>query len=285
MCGANLVRHEAFKTTTTQWYRKMAKRNDLQWKEAVIRVLREHGLAMHYTDIAETILQKGYRKSVGATPAATVSVALNKSIKEEGVNSPFLRVAKGEYVLRELAGQVEQESVGDETADVSTESNAGLIKAFGMFWNRGHVLWNSKPRLLGIQQEGADPVDFAGQYGVYLLHDGREVVYVGRTTERRLGIRLCDHTKDRLSGRWDRFSWFGLALVTDKGKLQENPTTGAQAEDIIVSLEAVLIEGLEPRQNRRRGDNFRASEYLQMKDPELKKQEKKRLVEELIEKL
>lgn len=263
----------------------MAKRNDLQWKEAVIRVLREHGLAMHYTDIAETILQKGYRKSVGATPAATVSVALNKSIKEEGVNSPFLRVAKGEYVLRELAGQVEQESVGDETADVSTESNAGLIKAFGMFWNRGHVLWNSKPRLLGIQQEGADPVDFAGQYGVYLLHDGREVVYVGRTTERRLGIRLCDHTKDRLSGRWDRFSWFGLALVTDKGKLQENPTTGAQAEDIIVSLEAVLIEGLEPRQNRRRGDNFRASEYLQMKDPELKKQEKKRLVEELIEKL
>jgi hypothetical protein len=34
-------------------------------------------------------------------------------------------------------------------------------------------------------------------------------------------------------------------------------------------MEALLIEGLEPPQNRRRGDDFRAVEYLQAEDREL----------------
>lgn len=36
-----------------------------------------------------------------------------------------------------------------------------------------------------------------------------------------------------------------------------------------VRVEAVLIEGLEPRQNRKRGDDFKAVEYLQVEDPTL----------------
>ncbi len=41
-----------------------------------------------------------------------------------------------------------------------------------------------------MQQIGAMPVNFHGQMGIYLLYDGREVIYVGRTTDRALGKRL-----------------------------------------------------------------------------------------------
>ncbi len=72
-----------------------------------------------------------------------------------------------------------------------------------------------------MQQIGAEPVDFCNQLGIYLLYDGREVIYVGRTTDRPLGKRLYEHTIDRMSARWDRFSWFGLLPVSDDGSLGE----------------------------------------------------------------
>jgi hypothetical protein len=40
---------------------------------------------------------------------------------------------------------------------------------------------------------------------------------------------------------------------------------------LIPALEAVLIEALEPRQNRKRGDDLAAVEYLQRIDPEIEK--------------
>src|SRR5439155_10147535 len=116
---------------------------------------------------------------------------------------------------------------------------SGIIKAFGMFWRRDKVDWAIKPTLRGQQQEGADSVNFADQIGVYLLHDGREVVYVGRTAEKRLGTRLSEHTRDRLNGRWDRFSWFGLLEVTEEGKLAERQSNTIGSEDLIVTLEAL----------------------------------------------
>ena len=38
---------------------------------------------------------------------------------------------------------------------------------------------------------------------------------------------------------------------------------------MIETLEALLIESLEPPLNRRRGDNFSGAEYLQVPDPEI----------------
>jgi hypothetical protein len=37
-------------------------------------------------------------------------------------------------------------------------------------------------------------------------------------------------------------------------------------------MEALLIEALEPRQNRKRGDSFKAVEYLQIEDPRIEKE-------------
>jgi hypothetical protein len=121
-----------------------------------------------------------------------------------------------------------------------------------------------------MQQIGATPVDFHKQLGIYLLYDGREVVYVGRTTDRPLGRRLYEHTKDRMSARWDRFSWFGLLPVSETGVLGSLPVQYDSAK-LIPALEAILIEALEPRQNRKRGDDLAAVEYLQKVDPEIEK--------------
>ena len=90
--------------------------------------------------------------------------------------------------------------------------------------------------------------------------------------ERDLGQRLYVHTLDRLSGRWNRFSWFGLYSVSDAGKLMEESLAPSFAS-IVSAFEAILIETLEPPQNRRRGDDFTAVEYIQDIDPELREQE------------
>lgn len=73
-----------------------------------------------------------------------------------------------------------------------------------------------------------------------------------------------------MSARWDRFSWFGLLPVSEAGDLGKLPATFG-ATKMIPALEAILIEALEPRQNRKRGDDLAAVEYLQKEDPAIKK--------------
>ena len=115
-------------------------------------------------------------------------------------------------------------------------------------------------------------MDFGNQRGIYILYDHHTVVYVGRSVDRPLGKRLYEHTIDRLGSRWDRFSWFGLLDVTDDGTLEEIPIQ-VTLPSLIATLEALLIEALEPPQNRKRGDDFSVMEYIQDVDPELKERE------------
>ncbi len=259
---------------------------DMSWHDAIIKVLKESDSAMRYTDIAEKVVEDKLRESVGATPAATVNAYITSSIKKDGTNSPFIKVAKGEYFLREKI-DIPEVLVDDKTLideDTEEQTHNSIIQAFGMFWQRDMINWTRSPNLLGKQQIGADSVNFSDQLGVYLLYDGRDVIYVGRSVERPLGLRLFEHTQDRLKGRWDRFSWFGLHQVTEDGNLQKIDI--APTADIIIStLEALLIEGLEPPQNRKRGDDFNAIEYLQSEDPEIEKQRMRILLADMQTKL
>lgn len=43
------------------------------------------------------------------------------------------------------------------------------------------------------------------------------------------------------------------------------------AGKLIPAFEAILIKALEPRQNRKRGDDLAAVEYMQQLDPEVRK--------------
>lgn len=263
---------------------------ELKWKKAIEKVLNEEKKQLHYTEIAELIAERGYRKSFGATPQDTVSANLTTDINKKKEKSIFAKTAKGFYILRKYLNQIDNNTDDSEPViendKIVLKSSHKIINAFGIYWNRNLVHWKSQPDLLGIQQIGATEVNFKDQIGIYLLHDSRETVYVGQAIGQSLGKRLRDHTSDRLSGRWDRFSWFGFYPVTEEAELNLNVKfkefTIQNLGDI---LEAVLIESIEPRQNRKQGNSFVGLEYLQQEAPEIKKKLKRQIIKELTDKL
>jgi hypothetical protein len=257
----------------------------MKWIDAIKRVLQEEGQALHYEEISQKIIEKGYRDKVGATPAASVSSIITTDINNNGEKSAFIRVGLGEYYLKKntpiVASPQQQMTAEEELAEEQEIQQAaqeiiekGLIKSFGMFWSRDYIFWKNNPRMFGAEQNGATAVDFAGQVGIYMLHDGREVIYVGQAVEQSIIQRLYQHTSDRLGGRWNRFSWFGFRGVKQDGSLTEVKTDyAATIQELTDTFEAILVEGVEPRQNRKRGNSFYGIEYIQTKDPEISKQD------------
>ena len=269
--------------------------NDLKWKEAITKVLEKEKKALHYTEIAEFISERGYRKSLGATPQDTVSSVLTTDINTNKEKSIFAKVDKGMYILRRFLDDSSQLLTEEETeiqigGKISQKrtpiENNKVINAFGIYWNRNLVHWKTTPDLLGVQQIGASEVNFKEQIGIYLLHDNREIIYVGQAIDQSLGQRLKYHTSDRLSGRWDRFSWFGFYPVNENGGLDNNKIfENISVQNLGDTLEAILIESIEPRQNRKQGNLFFGLEYLQLEAPEIKKKMKEQLIRELTDKL
>ncbi|MDA5094263.1 HTH domain-containing protein [Aliiroseovarius sp. KMU-50] len=241
---------------------------DLPWISAIKQVLENSPDPMHYKTIAEEISKLELRASIGATPANTVNAYINTSINNDGDQSPFVKAGRGYYFLKSKLASMEVKNTSEQESD---QKASGVVQALGMYWRHTDVEWKSSPRLLGQEQVGSDVVDFSEQVGVYILHDRDRVVYVGRTTDRPIGQRLFEHTKGRLNGRWDRFSWFGLKSVSESGELSDVNLQGNDADVIIATLESVLIEALEPPQNRKRGDQLSTVEYLQVADPEKNK--------------
>ncbi len=249
------------------------------WKEAIKKVLAESSTPLHYTEISEQILSRGYYETDGATPAATVNAQLAHSIKHDEEKSPFIRVGKGIFTLKnsqaalvEVPAPAVNKKKLEKLAESDVESSDSIIQSFGMYWQRDLVVWRNDPKMYGKQQALSKPVDFGKQKGIYILYDHHTVVYVGRSIDRPLGKRLYEHTVDRLGSRWNRFSWFGLLDVTEEGSLRETALNTSLAS-LVATLEALLIEALEPPQNRKRGDDFSAIEYIQGIDPELKERE------------
>ncbi|NJD06762.1 MAG: hypothetical protein FIA97_09740 [Methylococcaceae bacterium] len=248
------------------------------WKEAIKKVLMESPSPLHYTEISEQILSRGYYKTDGATPAATVNAQIASSIKYDGDKSPFIRVAKGVYTVNTNSPQeiaptnLSIEKTPTSQLEEDGDSSESIIHSFGMYWQRDLVVWRNDPKIYGKQQALSKPVDFGRQKGIYILYDHHTVVYVGRSIDRPLGKRLFEHTVDRLGSRWNRFSWFGLLDVTQEGTLRETALSSSLAT-LVATLEALLIEALEPPQNRKRGDDFSGIEYIQEIDPELRERE------------
>lgn len=262
----------------------------MSWIDAIKRVLSESGEPMRASEIAQTIVDKKYRGKVGATPNTTVGSVLSQPPLRDEVE----KIERGIYRYPPVGasqGDAETTPAGTEpngselTAPLAanlTEDEPGLLNAFGLFWRRLEVDWlPSQPKLLGVQLAGSSAVDFGEQVGLYVLYDGSRLVYVGRVNEPRLAKRLREHTRDRLSGRWDRFSWFGVRAVTDEGLASFSSSATVSMDTLIKTLEALLIEALEPPQNRRQGDGFAELEFIQVLDPSIEKKRKKQLLNEL----
>lgn len=152
-----------------------------------------------------------------------------------------------------------------------------LIRNYGLFWRKDWVFWGSGPKsghLKGVpaRNRTAEPVDFRRQQGVYVLYDDTfKIVYVGQSggnDNKRIFDRLNDHTADKLSDRWTKFSWFGVRGVRKNGKLNaEKERSRPSIGGVLDHIEAILIAAAEPPHNRqsgRFGDDVRR--YLQWRD-------------------
>lgn len=251
---------------------------EMQWIEAIEKVIDEEGRPLHYSDIAEMIVEKGYRSSVGARPSMTIQVMLCNHFKSNK-DSTIVKVESGTYTLKKFLNKY------DEISGYEKESY--IIQSYGIQWSRNFVHWKNNPDIYGTQSIGALPVNFAKQIGVYCLIDGRETIYVGQAFSQSIGERLFQHTKDRFSGRWDRFSWFGLYTIDDDGNLKvtDETTRCISIENMCHTLEAILIEGIEPRQNRKSGNKFSGIEYNQQMDPLIERRHFMKILDEMKEKL
>ncbi len=151
------------------------------------------------------------------------------------------------------------------------------VRNYGHFWSRKLVNWGDRGRnrggdLLGYVTVNRRPrvTDFREQIGIYVLFgENREVVYVGQTGSgnRKLFLRLRDHTKDHLRDRWENFSWFGFGRVNQNGGLStaQRPDSVVQARSsaALDEIESVLLQLFEPRLNKQGSRWGNTQEYLQ----------------------
>lgn len=253
----------------------------MTWKEAIKKILEENKVGssyipMHYRDITNKIIDENLVDSYGKTPARTVSMTLTTS---KGI---FTRVDEGTYILSSSTKEkVKKENTNNtkekklspqKNVTTSCVNHEKLVPSYGMYWMRDAINWESVPKLLGVESTGASPIDLSEMRGIYMLYDGREVIYVGQAIDRPIIRRLLEHTKNRLATRWNRFSWFGLdGIRPDSGKIiKQSEVFTTDLHSLANVLEGILIEGLEPRQNRKQGDNFGFELYQEIDKDVLK---------------
>jgi hypothetical protein len=166
------------------------------------------------------------------------------------------------------------------------DSGQKIIANMGLYWKRENVRWvgsrSEKRKLIGkrAKEKTGGSVDFWKQTGIYALYNtDYDLIYVGQAgfgDKSCIGDRLKHHTRDDLSGRWDKFSWFGLRKVTNKNKLGNKPQhKGGNLTSIGNVLEAILIEVAEPPMNSQGGKfGNKVERYLQDEDERADKYDK-----------
>ena len=132
--------------------------SELTWRNAIDKVLGDSTTPLHYNEITERIIADRFRKNLGATPAATVIAMISSSIKHEGDASPYVRVAKGTFMMAKESGRRMFQQKYKLRPKISesddSEEQYEVVSSFGMFWRRDAVEWIAMPRLLGMQQIG-----------------------------------------------------------------------------------------------------------------------------------
>ena len=220
---------------------------------------------MHCDDITDIILNEGLKTTVGKTPSYTVAGIISR-LRSSGAG--ITKFAPGVYGLSDKA-EVQSQTTqaidveGDELDTTDATQNLA-VAAYGLYWERGKVDWSAK-RILGFDRRPTQAIDFADQQGVYLLHNWQSVVYVGRTAAKENGLfqRLNEHhTKHTWSGKWERFSWFGIRPVDEEGRMLDGPDNASKTV-VTALMEAVLIETLGPSFNNRPG-NYMGRLYHQL---------------------
>ena len=159
------------------------------------------------------------------------------------------------------------EKIDDAEREEATNTPI-LIKTYGEFWDSELVNWNNKWYLLGRRSRKGKDINVYEERGVYVLYKDYLPVYVGKADVSSIGYRLQLHRNSWRKGpRWDRFSWFGIMGLNDKDKLRRRRKTRLRVttDELIATLEALLIVTIDPRLNSRR-ENFKNAVRLFQSD-------------------
>ncbi|MGO9338429.1 MAG: GIY-YIG nuclease family protein [Terracidiphilus sp.] len=150
------------------------------------------------------------------------------------------------------------EDLEEEAMKPESRTTPILIRTYGRFWNPELVNWNNSWRLLGKRRLSWPDVNVYEERGVYVLYKDYVPVYVGKADQTSIGYRLQMHRHSRRKGpRWDQFSWFGVCGLTKSNKLlNRNAAFHPKSEELIATLEALLIVVIEPKLNAR-SEKFR----------------------------
>jgi len=236
----------------------------MTWDEAVWEVMKNRVYAARVNAVVKRI-QRLKLRDLGTNPYQAVYQALNSG--STGTNPRYEKVGKAQF--KRVSTHPSVDPTIDEEDDDDTEGSAalddsGVVTAYGIYWRRDKVTWkHGSSKLLGKQYEDSEPQDFSGQRGVYVLHDHLGPVYVGRALSDNLATRLKAHTKDRLSSRWSYFSWFGLNHTNETPGEIDSQSDSIDTKSVIAAIEAIMIEAMEPRLNRKQGDHINKTEFLQ----------------------
>jgi hypothetical protein len=144
-----------------------------------------------------------------------------------------------------------------KTANTTFMNNPDF--SYGRMWKRSEVEWAPNAKVLGAEHHGANPIDFQDQTGIYVLHNGEQVVHASRTDS--LGASLYAHTRG--PDQWDHFTWFGLRPVGKPGELGQQPES-IRSDDLSHLYQAILIIALNPPLNTAEDlDGLKLVEYVQ----------------------
>jgi hypothetical protein len=149
-----------------------------------------------------------------------------------------------------------------------------LIKTYGEFWNPEMVNWKNSWRLLGKRTRKGIDINVYEERGVYVLYSDYSPVYVGKAFDSSIGYRLQGHRQSVRKGpRWDRFSWFGVLGLNSRDRLHKSKHgLRVTPEELVATLEALLIVAIDPRLNARKEKFKNAVRLLQSdsdKSPEV----------------
>ena len=244
---------------------------EMSWERAILLILGEENRPFHYSEIAEIILSRGLKTTIGKTPHFTVAGEISR-LRSGGMQN-IIKTAPGFYWLQRGTGAPAQDIISDveEELDPTDATKYLSVAAYGLHWERSKVNW-SAGHIWGydINPDPEQAIDFADQQGVYLLHNWQSVVYVGKTAAKERGLfqRLQEHhRKHSWSGKWERFSWFGIRRVNESGEMVD---VSVEASPAVVTalMEAVLIEALGPSFNQQLG-HYMGTLYHQATTPQI----------------
>ena len=96
----NVSRKKSAKRKKAKSTGRAAQQKRMSGLDAAARVLKESGKPMKVKEVVETMLAKGYWKTGGKTPAATIYSAIIREIDVKKGNSRFKKTGRGLFAAK-----------------------------------------------------------------------------------------------------------------------------------------------------------------------------------------